>query len=548
VASRMTEVETNSASIQSAMAGAETTLANIQTGMTEVETNLANIQGNVFGGFNKDHQTFLFLRFPDQAKGRTWLAGIVDQVATAEEVIAFNNVFKAAKDRRGGREGTIEATWMNVAFTFAGLQVLAGTDLDLNGFPEDLTKGMASRSDRIGDVDESAPQNWVLLPPGMEVHAILLLASDDPDDLTAEVTSRTAELTANGIEIVAQQDGKARTGTEIVDGKPQNQNGHEHFGFDDGVSQPGVRDDRVTPPLNNPDIGLPGQDRLWPGEFVLGYPRQATTTSDPDQKTNTAPGPVAVNGPSWTADGSYLVFRRLRQDVEGFRTFVTTQAGVEGIPDSVMGAKLVGRYRSGCPLEIVDGQADNVVTTAGDPSLADDSLLHPDRINAFDYINKDNSLRDDTKGLRVPLAGHIRKVYPRNQQPPGEHNAERRRILRRGVAFGESFDATAPAGSPAAGDATFPDDRGLLFLCYQRSINDQFEFLMNAWVNNRDFPETGEGIDLVIGQRDAVRPFELPGGEVTPFDAPKRWVITTGGGYFFQPSVIALRTLAGIEL
>jgi hypothetical protein len=70
---------------------------------------------------------------------------------------------------------------------------------------------------------------------------------------------------------------------------------------------------------------------------------------------------------------------------------------------------------------------------------------------------------------------------------------------------------------------------------------------MSAWVNNRDFPETGDGIDLVIGQKDAVRPFTLPGGAVTPFEAPKRWVITTGGGYFFQPSVIALRTLAGIE-
>jgi Dyp-type peroxidase family len=524
----------------------------VASGMTEVETNLANIQGNIFGGFNKDHQTFLFLTFPDQASGRAWLAEIVDQVATAEEVIAFNTLFKAAKDRRG-KEGTIEATWMNVAFTYAGLQLLAGTDLDLNGFPDDLTQGMAARSKRIGDVDDSAPANWNLLPPGVEVHAILLLASDDPDDLAVEVASRTTELTAKGIAIVAQQEGKARTGTEIVDGKEQPQNGHEHFGFDDGVSQPGVRDDRVTPPLNNADIGLPGQDRLWPGEFVLGYPRQATNPAPPDpadpqdKPTNTNPGPIAVNGPSWTADGSYLVFRRLRQDVEGFRTFVDSQAGVEGIPPSVMGAKLVGRYRSGCPLEIVDGEADNFDTTAADPSLADDTLLEPDRINAFDYRNHDNTLRNDEDGHRVPLAGHIRKVYPRNQLVPGEHNAERRRILRRGVAFGESFDPAAPAGSPAAGDATFPDDRGLLFLCYQRSIDEQFEFLMNAWVNNVNFPATGAGIDLVIGQAQAVRPFVLPGGAVTPFDAPKRWVITTGGGYFFQPSVIALRTLAGIE-
>ena len=38
--------------------------------------NLDNIQGNILGGFNKDFQTFLFLKFVSPAKGRAWLKEI----------------------------------------------------------------------------------------------------------------------------------------------------------------------------------------------------------------------------------------------------------------------------------------------------------------------------------------------------------------------------------------------------------------------------------------------------------------------------------------
>jgi deferrochelatase/peroxidase EfeB len=63
----------------------------------------------------------------------------------------------------------------------------------------------------------------------------------------------------------------AETGTT----RPGGYRGFEHFGFRDGISQPGIRG--LTPRLNpvkRPDQGLPGQGLVWPGEFVFGYPGQ----------------------------------------------------------------------------------------------------------------------------------------------------------------------------------------------------------------------------------------------------------------------------------
>ncbi|MDQ3638420.1 MAG: hypothetical protein M3426_10575, partial [Actinomycetota bacterium] len=105
-------------------------------------------------------------------------------------------------------------------------------------------------------------------------------------------------------------------------------------------------------------------------------------------------------------------------------------------------------------------------------------------------------------------------------------------------------------------DAAFPNDRGLNFLCYQADIQEQFEFLQTTWVNNQFFPNLPElndgnndGHDPIISQNVAGRTFTLP---ITATDVPHltgipRWVTTTGGEYFFQPSIDALCQLAGIS-
>jgi len=51
----------------------ETRSDEVAASLKQVSTNLPNIQGNVFGGFFKDHQVFLFLRIndTDRAKGQS---------------------------------------------------------------------------------------------------------------------------------------------------------------------------------------------------------------------------------------------------------------------------------------------------------------------------------------------------------------------------------------------------------------------------------------------------------------------------------------------
>src|SRR5262249_50855566 len=157
-------------------------------------------------------------------------------------------------------------------------------------------------------------------------------------------------------------------------------------------------------PKNN-EQGLPGQELLWPGEFVIGYPTQIRKP-DPkaDQKgENQNPGPRSTSGPAWTVDGSYLVFRRLRQDVPGFHPLLAQGAAQEGLTVEQFGAKLVGSYRSGAPLERTKDQPERFDPSKGDPSVKDGAILDPKHINNFEF-------GDDVAGKLVPRAAHIRKA------------------------------------------------------------------------------------------------------------------------------------------
>jgi deferrochelatase/peroxidase EfeB len=155
---------------------------------------------------------------------------------------------------------------------------------------------------KFGATDETTP------------HVFLIVGSDDGKS----VDKTTDQLIGSG-----EAAGFTSIYSERGDRLPNNE---EHFGFRDDISQPGVRG-RLSP---RPDHVLtrryfdagderarrfarPGQPLLWAGQFIFGYATQID--DDP------GPGPVAIPPHPWMANGSCLVFRRLRQRVQAFREF-----------------------------------------------------------------------------------------------------------------------------------------------------------------------------------------------------------------------------------
>lgn len=47
-------------------------------------------------------------------------------------------------------------------------------------------------------------------------------------------------------------------------------------------------------------------------------------------------------------------------------------------------------------------------------------------------------------------------------------------------------------------DGTGPTQRGLLFQSFSRTTSTQIEFILKAWMFNRDFPRPGAGNDMLI--------------------------------------------------
>ena len=373
------------------------------------------IQGNSLCGFNKDHQRLLFFELTDARRARAWLGAAVASLASASEVLAFNDLYRRAATNQ--RSAFPSSVWVNVALTFTGLRALGVSTGDLASFPDAFAQGMRARAAVIGDIGASAPGAWVRPLGSPLLHGVLIVAADQHDQLEAEVGAQLTAMSAAGVRLLLDQAGDVRA----------DQPGHEHFGFKDGISQPGIRG--LTPPADphRPDQGAPGQELLWPGEFVLGYPTQISSPGSGTVGENHEPGPISTSGPAWTADGSYLVFRRLRQDVLAFGTFLAQASAETGLHPDLLGAKLVGRYRSGAPLERTEDQLPAVDPQAADPSLADPTLLGAVRVNNFEFGG-------DPEGLLVPRAAHIRKVYPRDEDTPtgGEAGTQTHRMIRRG--------------------------------------------------------------------------------------------------------------------
>jgi len=432
--------------------------------MPDVKLEVEQIQGNVVPGFRTDLQAVIALRFAAAGPARRWLGELARSVTSARDV-------RTGRIRRGA--------WVNVGLSSAGLERLEAPGRQ--DLPVEFRAGMFGRAAVLGD---RATGTWKLGgSPDTEADAVVIIGANGRADLEAEIARQLAALDENGIRELATYRGERLPGAL---------HSHEHFGFRDGISQPVLAAD-----------GAEGAN-VQPGEFILGYPDET--------------GAADFAGPSWARNGSYLVFRRIRQHVDRFRRAVAREAPRTGLTPPHLAAKLVGRWPRGAKLG----------AEATEPKTVEDERLHLERAD----------FAQDPAGERIPLCAHVRKVHPRDVDAA---EPQRHRLLRRGI----------PYGKPLAEDAHQDDgeDRGLLFLAYQASIARQFEHVQRAWMDDPAFPPHGSGPtpgpDALVGQPAGDRTVSIPraGGNVSA--RLEQFVSVTGGGYFLAPSIEALIELAG---
>jgi len=199
-----------------------------------------------------------------------------------------------------------------------------------------------------------------------------------------------------------------------------------------------------------------------------------------------------------------------------------------------LGARMVGRWKSGTPIDLAPLQ-DN-------PDIAKD----PDQVNNFDYTFNDAGGNDQVDQNRCPFAAHLRKTNPRADLSPEDKIVAPHRIIRQGIPYGpEVTNSEAQSGKTT-------EHRGLAFVSYQSSLAQGFVFLQQSWANNITFPPGKNvpiGFDPVIGQNKvgSTEAFTTSGldpknQQGTPLQLIK-FVNPRGGEYFFSPSISALKTV-----
>lgn len=447
-------------------------------------TYLPNIQGNILTPFAKKRFLYLFARFGEPPRARRWLAEVVADAdfASAQKML----------------DEPTRPTWLAVAFTHPGLTAIApGLEQDLTPFTA-FSQGAAGvpggppSAALVGDQAASDPAEWVVGNPDRSpVDVVLTIAADDDETLAACAAREWARAARHDLNVLDVDQG--RTGSTLGQFAAPLAGGTEHFGFRDGISQPGVRG--FTPEVIRhrrlEAAHQPGSPIIASGEFVLGY--------DAEPKFYPGTGPRRPIPPDWMYNGSFQVLLRLTQDVPGWRaqTRFRTRTAVVDVAPSV-----IGRSTGGAPLTTVGYGGDNDFTYADDPD-----------------------------GAQTPLYAHARKTNPRDDT---RYHDRQHRMLRRGVPFGEPLD------EGAADDGT---DRGMVFNAFMASIEDQFEYVQRQWTH----PVTAAGgPDALVGASRAGRPLRQEGGETLTVSF-EPFVRTSGAAYLFAPSLPTLRRLGSGE-
>lgn len=436
--------------------------------------------------------------------------------------------------------------FVNIAFTLEGLRLAGLSDSEIECLPQEFVQGMERRAGLLGDVRSNHPSRWNLpvanwsqgpaaSDPARDdpaprvslgaVHVVLQLRlpartaskapATPPRQLLMTELQRLQSVVPEMRPLSIQWMDRFKSAGKVV----------EHFNYQDSDTQPG---------FDSAKAGRLFANVVHVGEALRGHANAADHAPAP-------PSPGSVE--ALLNNGSFLVVRKLRQDLEVFDTLLgnavsqaaaSANPAVRALTADDMKARMMGRWPDGHP-------------KAGEPL----ARFVPGHTNDFRY-------HTDPNGAMCPLHAHIRRANPRTfiphhlkeQMQDGSRPA---RLFRRSMPYGPRH-VPNPA-DPAATAASLGAERGLMFMAYNADIGEQFE-VVQRWLvgGNSSSGYSGESDPFVgVAEPGRQRYFRFQhGGEVVRMaldgsdrmhEEPRPLVRLEWGMYLFTPSMQALDTL-----
>ncbi len=524
--------------------------------MTNIKNNrpldLYDIQGNIckgYGRFGFPKARYCFFNFKHTRSANTFLTHLIDRITTSE-------TWPISDDK--DHQNIKPKSTLNIGFTYSGLKALKLPERSLKSFPVDFTMGMRARSSLLGDTGISSPEHWDDIwqdnKEGTgQVHAWLAINGRDLDAIELEfnILEDLIKQHPDGVRLLPGLKGPNNTNLNYQDASAVFENGNptakEHFGFTDGISNPYFEG------CGNSKNRIPGRGKLmrdgsWQplatGEFILGHIDEA-------QEYPPAPEPKLLS-----RNGTFMVYRKLHENIDTFNNYIDALAkDFSGSRDLLM-AKMSGRWPdNGAPLTLAATDDEKACLDARMIALelrvkdGDRSALAERKILRSKW--SDFTFADDKSGGKCPIGAHIRRTNTRGSleteneafDRPGAL-VDRRRLMRRGLPYGGIDEAMSDKS-----------EQGIIFMSIGASIERQFEFVQQQWVNYSNDFKLGNDKDPLIGShRGQITDKHIIQADTDsdlkdnkpPFFCTQmpRFVETRGGDYFFIPSITALRMIA----
>ena len=334
------------------------------------QIDLTDIQGNItraYGRYRFPKARYFFLHIREEKYGRKFINQIIKKVTTA----AY------------WKEGEKPLVTLNIGFTFRGLLKLSLPIQTLQSLPYEFIYGMKSRATMLGDNlncntnDDEFLSHWDPIWKNNrcdegndnDVHIWISMNAQVKDGTDKEVEELEEQtdwlrnicddldqnvriLTTNG-KNGDQEYQSASTVFHTCEDGSKWPTSKEHFGFTDGIGNPVFKGQLPDEEMQSRVIGngkwmskSKGWEPLATGEFILGYP-------DESQEL-----PPTTRPYTFTKNGSFMVYRKLHQNITSFKDVINEEAKIYSNLMDVdideasvtLKSKMVGRWPDGIPL------------------------------------------------------------------------------------------------------------------------------------------------------------------------------------------------------